>query len=101
MSTQYIKLNVIRWSVGMSVRLSVGLSQLNVFLYNSYTISRIGTKIGVRADMNNGKNFLEGQGHGVKGQGQGKIGDFVEDVFGLRIMFCRLYWHQNEYICYE
>ena len=32
-------------------------------------------------DINNGKNFLEGQGHRVKGQGQ--IDDFVEKLFGL------------------
>ena len=37
--------------------------------------------MGVRVDINDGKNFLEGQGHKVKGQGQ--IGDFVENLFGL------------------
>ena len=35
----------------------------------------------VRVDIDDGKNFLEGQGHKVKGQGQ--IGDFVENLFGL------------------
>ena len=54
MSTHDIKLKVIRWSVGPSVRKSVGSSQLNVFLYNSYTMSRIETKIGVRVDFNDG-----------------------------------------------
>ena len=63
MSTYYMKLKVIRWSVGLSVRLSVCQSQLNVFLYNTYTISRIETKIGVRVDIDDHKNSLEGQGH--------------------------------------
>ena len=44
-------------------------------------MSRIETKIGVRVDINDGKNNLQGQGHGVKGQGQ--IDDFVETWFGL------------------
>ena len=33
-------------------------------------MSQIETKIGVRVDINDGKIFLEGQGHWVKGQGQ-------------------------------
>ena len=65
-----MKLKVIAWSVGPSVCLSVVLSQLNVFLFNLYTMSQIETKIGVRVDINDGKIFLEGQGHWVKGQGQ-------------------------------
>ena len=81
MSTHDIKLKIIRWSVGASVRKSVGPSQLYVFLYNSYNMSRIETKIGVRVDFNDGQNNLQGQGHGVKGQGQ--IDDFVENLFGL------------------
>ena len=81
MSNHVIKLKVVRWSVGQSVRKSVGPSRLNVFLYNSYTMSRIKTKIGVRVDNNDGQNNLEGQGHRVKGQGQ--IDDFVENLFGL------------------
>ena len=64
-----------------SVCLSVCRSPSNVFHYNSYTIARIGTKIGVRVDINVGYHLLEGQGHGVKGQGQ--IDDFVENLFGL------------------
>ena len=70
MSITYIKLKVIAWSVGPSVCRSVGPSQLKVFLYNLYTMSRIETNISVRVDMNDGKIFLEGQGHWVKGQGQ-------------------------------
>ena len=54
MSIHDIKLKVIHWFVGPSVRKSVGPSQLNVFLYNSYTMSRIETKIGVRVDFNDG-----------------------------------------------
>ena len=69
-STHTIKLKVICWSVGPSVRKSVGPSRLNVFLYNSYTMSRIETNIIVRFDINDGNIFLEGQGHWVKGQGQ-------------------------------
>ena len=42
---------------------------------------RIETKIGVRVDIDNEKNFKEGQGHWVKGQSQ--IGDFVGNFFGL------------------
>ena len=76
-----MKLKVIRWSVGPSVRKSVGPSRLNIFLYNSYTMSRIETKIGARADINDGKIFQEGQGHWVKGQGQ--IPYFFENLFGL------------------
>ena len=67
--------------VNRSVRLSVGLSPSNIFHYNSWSISRIETKIGVRVNIDDGKNFLEGQGHWVKGQGQ--FGDFGENVFGL------------------
>ena len=44
-------------------------------------MSQIETKIGVRVDINDGKIFLEGQGHWVKGQGQ--IWDFFEHLFGL------------------
>ena len=73
MSIHDIKLKVICWSVGPSK--SVGPSQLNVFLYNSYTMSRVETKIGVRVDFN---DDLQGQGHGVKGQGQ--IDDFIENT---------------------
>ena len=79
MSIHDIKLKVICWSVGPSVRKSVGPSRLNVFLYNSYTMSRSETKIGVRVDFNDGQNDLQGQGHGVKGQGQ--IDDFIENTF--------------------
>ena len=64
-----------------SVCLSVCRSPSNVFHYNSYTIARIGTKIGVRVDINVGYHLLEGQGHGVKGQG--RIDDFVKKLFGL------------------
>ena len=81
MSIHDIKLKVIRWSVCPSVRKSIGLSMLNIFLYNSYPMSRIETKIGVRVDINDGNIFLEGQGHWVKGQSQ--IRDFVEYLFGL------------------
>ena len=81
MSTYYIELKVFRWSFGPSVCLYVGPSRLNVFLYNSYTIFRIWTKIGMRVDFNDVKNLQEGQGHWVKGQGQ--IDDFVENLFGL------------------
>ena len=80
-SISYIKLKVIAWSAGPSVRLSVGPSQFNVFLYNLYTMSRIETKIIVRVDINDGNIFLEGQGHWVKSQGQSR--DFVENLFGL------------------
>ena len=80
-STAYIKLKAIGWSVGPSVRLSIGPSQLNVFLYNSYTMSWTETKIGVRVVINDSKHFLEGQGNSVKSQGQ--IRDFVEVLFGL------------------
>ena len=34
------------------------------------TMSRIETNIVVRVDINDGKIFLEGRGHWVKGQGQ-------------------------------
>ena len=44
-------------------------------------MSWIETKIGVRVDINDDKNCLEGQSHLVKGQGQ--IRDFVEYLFGL------------------
>ena len=37
-----------------AVCLSVVPSQLNVFLYNLYTMSQIETKIGVRVDFNDG-----------------------------------------------
>ena len=60
---------------------SVCRSPSNVFHYITYTFARIGTKIGVRVDINVGYHLLEGQGHGVKGQGQ--IDDFVENLFGL------------------
>ena len=86
MSTHTIKLKVIRWSVRPSVRKSVGPSRLNVFLYNSYTMSRIETKIIVRVDINDGNIFLEGQGHWVKSQGQSR--DFVENLIGLLFIFC-------------
>ena len=92
-----MKLKVIRWSVGLSVCLSVCQSQLNVFLYNTYTISQIETKINVRVDINDGKIFLEGKGYWIKGQGQTRA--FVEYLFGLYILFCWLYWHKIEYIC--
>ena len=36
--------------------------------------------MGVRVDIDDGKNILEGQGHKIKGQVQ--IGDFVEKLFG-------------------
>ena len=65
----------------MSVCRLVRPSPLKVFLYNSYTIGRIGTKIDIRVDNNDGKKFLKDQGHWVKGPGQ--IDDFVENVFGL------------------
>ena len=67
-SITYSKLKILAWSVGPSVCLSVGPSQLNVFLYNLYSMSRIETKIGVTVDINDGNIFLEGQGHWVKGQ---------------------------------
>ena len=35
----------------------------------------------VRVDIDDEKNILKVQGHKVKGQGQ--IGDFVENLFGL------------------
>ena len=54
LSTHDIKLKVICLSVGPSVRKSIGPSRLNIFLYNSYTISRIEIKIGVRVDIING-----------------------------------------------
>ena len=54
MSIHDIKLKVICWSVGPSVRKSVGPSRLNVFLYNSYTMIRIETKLGVKVDFNDG-----------------------------------------------
>ena len=38
--------------------------------FNSFTISRIGTKIGVSVDINNGFTLVKGQGHWIKGQGQ-------------------------------
>ena len=44
-------------------------------------MSRIKTKIILGVDINDGNIFLEGQGHGVKGQGQ--INDFVENTFCL------------------
>ena len=81
MLTWYIKLMVIRLIgpfVGPSVRRSV---TSNFFSYNSWSIGRIETKMGVRVNIDDGKNFLEGQGHWVKGQGQ--FGDFGENVFGL------------------
>ena len=73
-SFTYIKLKVIAWYIGPSVRLSVGPSHLNVFLYSLYTMSRIEIKIVVRVDINVGKHFLEGQG---------QIDDFVENLFAL------------------
>ena len=72
---------LVRPLVGRSVRPSVLPSPSNFFSYNSWTIGRIETKMDVRVDIDDGKNFLEGQGHKVKGQGQ--IGDFVENLFGL------------------
>ena len=62
------------------VRIPVWAST-DVMHHNSWTTGRIGTKICVRVDIDDGKNVLEGQGHKVKGQGQ--IGDFVENLFGL------------------
>ena len=41
-------------SVGQLVSRSIGPSPLNVFHYNSSTIGRIGTKIGVEVDINDG-----------------------------------------------
>ena len=58
------------------VRRLVGPSPLNVFHYYASTIGRIGTKIGVRIDIDSGKKCLEDQGQGVKGQGQ--IHDFIK-----------------------
>ena len=81
MSTYYIKLKVIRWSVGPSVHLFICMSQWTVFLYNSYSISRIKTKDGIRVDISDSKNLLEGQGQWVKGQGQ--IRYFFDNLFGL------------------
>ena len=63
-------------SVGWSLGWSVGPSPLNVFHYYASTIGRIGTKIGVRIDIDSGKKCLEDQGQGVKGQGQ--IHDFIQ-----------------------
>ena len=40
------------------------------FGHNTYTISWIGTKIGVRVDIDKDYNILKGQDHRVKGQGQ-------------------------------
>ena len=61
------------WSVGPS---PLNVSPLNVFHYYASTIGRIGTKIGVRIDIDSGKKCLEDQGQGVKGQGQ--IHDFIK-----------------------
>ena len=69
------------WSVRPLVGRSVRPSPSNFFSYNSWTIGRIKTKMDVRVDIDDGKNFLKGQGHKVKGQGQ--IGNFVENLFGL------------------
>ena len=44
-------------------------------------MSQIETKIGVRVDINDGKIFLEGQGHWVKGQGQ--IHDLMKNCVWL------------------
>ena len=54
----------------------LNVSPLNVFHYYASTIGRIGTKIGVRIDIDSGKKCLEDQGQGVKGQGQ--IHDFIK-----------------------
>ena len=59
MSIHDIKLKVIRRSLGPSVRKSVGSSRLNVFLYNSYTMSRIETKFGVRAKFSQKVKVIE------------------------------------------
>ena len=63
------------WSVCPSVRHDWTVS------FMTHTICRIGTKLGVRVDFNDDKNFLKGQGLGIKGQGQ--VNDFEESVFGL------------------
>ena len=54
---------------------------MNVFDYNSRTIVRIETKLGVGVDIDEGKNFLWGQGHTVKSQGH--IHDLVKILFWL------------------
>ena len=59
----------VRWSVGCG------------YCYNSFTISRIGTKIGGRVHIDKGYHMMKGQGHVVKGQGQ--IHDLLKKVFGL------------------
>ena len=60
----------VRWSVGCG------------YCYNSFTISWIGTKIGVRVDIDKGYHLVKGQGHWVKVQGQ--IHDLLKKCFGCR-----------------
>ena len=57
----------VRWSVGCG------------YCYNSFTISWIGTKIGVRVDIDKGYHLVKGQGHWVKVQGQ--IHDLLKKNF--------------------
>lgn len=44
----------------------------------------------MRVDIDDGTNFIDGQGHWVKGQGQ--IGDFSENLLWFD-------GHQNKYTC--
>ena len=68
---------MVRDPISSCVRWSVGCG----YCYNSFTISWIGTKIGVRVDIDKGYHLVKGQGHWVKGQGQ--IHDLLKKMFWL------------------
>ena len=63
--------------IGSCVRWSVGCG----YCYNSFTISRIGTKIDGWVDIDKGYHLVKGKGHRVKGQGQ--IHDLLKKMFWL------------------
>ena len=57
---------------------------MSVSGYNYRNFSRIETKLGVRVDIDEGYQLVQGQCHLVKGQGQ--INDLVKNLFWLYIM---------------
>ena len=68
--------------IQLRVKVKLPVRHQRAFLVNiSYTISRIGTKIGVRVDIDKGYHLVKGRGHWVKGQGQ--IHDLLKKMFWL------------------
>ena len=62
-----MKVKVIRLRVKVKLACQ---SSMSVSGYNSRTIGRIETKLGVKVDIHVGYKLEQGQSHWVKGQGQ-------------------------------